>query len=136
MQEEPDRRLTIVGDDCNHDCLSELLGLSYEKNYLPFMLQCSFIRQAKNNRLKTDNLVPSIELMGHQYSWADFIAENMLNIETTYIYRDGSKRKTYFIRIGRFSTERFTILDQINGSMKFKYTTIRDRQKSSIESVA
>ena len=92
------------------------------------MLQCRLTREAKNNRVKTVNRVPSIETMGHQYSWADFIAENMLNIETSYIYPDGSKIKTYFIRIGRFATQRFTILDQINGSMKFKYTTIRDRQ--------
>jgi hypothetical protein len=106
------------------------------KKIFTVYVQCGLIREAKNNRLKTVNLVPSIESMGHQYSWADFIAENMLNIETSYIYPDGSKIKTYFIRIGRFATQRFTILDQINGSMKFKFTTMRDRQKSFIESVA
>jgi hypothetical protein len=41
------------------------------------MTQCGLIREAKKNKLKTVNIVPSIEIMGHQYShsWADFIAE-------------------------------------------------------------
>ena len=73
------------------------------------MLQCRLTREAKNNRVKTVNRVPSIETMRHQYSWAVFIAENMLNIETSYIYPDGSKKKTQFICISRFATQRLTI---------------------------
>ena len=48
-------------------------------------------------------------------------------MEISYAYFDRLKKKTYFIRIGSFTSETkpFTVLDQINGgAIKFKYSTI------------
>jgi hypothetical protein len=135
IQDEPARWLTILSFDDKHDCLSKLLGFSYMKIYLPLMLQCSLIRETRSNRTKAVNIVPSIETKN--YSWADFISEYKLNIEISFAFLEGSKTKTYFIRVGSFSStmHRFTILDQISAGMKFKYTTIRDRQRNLVEAI-
>ena len=62
----------------------------------------------------------------------------MLNIETSFIHQAGNKRKTYFIRVGRLESASrcFTILDQVWGVMKFKYTRIHDQQKQFIDAIA
>jgi hypothetical protein len=67
-----------------------------------------------------------------------FISEHMLNIETSFIHQEGNKRKTYFIGVGRFESASrcFTILDQVRGVRKFKYTTIQDRQKQFVDAIA
>jgi hypothetical protein len=69
-----------------------------------------------------------------------FYSKQKLNIETSYIYPDGKKKKKYFIHVSSFESDgkskSFTILDQIHGERKFKYTTIRDRQKTFIEAIA
>jgi hypothetical protein len=122
MQDEPARWLTIVSNDDGNDCLSKLLGFSYKKKYLPFMLQCRLIKENKSKKWKTIHIKPCIDIMGNysSYSWSDFIAEYKLNIETSYICIEGAK--VYFICIGSFAcaTKPFTVLDQIRGGMKFK----------------
>ena len=136
VQDEPARWLTIVSSSNDqHDSLSKLLGLSYKKMYLPLMLHCGLIREAHSKKFKTTSLVPSVETKGcgTQYTWTDFISEYSLNIETSFIYETGNKLRTYFIRVGSFesASERFMIWDQVRGKMKFKYSTIRDRQTPS-----
>ncbi len=141
MQDEPARWLTMVSDDERYDNLSKLLGLSYKKIFLPLMLQCGLVKQNVSKRWKTVQLVPCVEGGGHyyssSYSWSNFIAEYLLNIEISYVHLDSSSKKTYFIRIGSFSAGKcFTALDQIHAGMKFKYTTIRDHQRILVEAIA
>jgi len=104
--------------------------------YLPLMLQCRLIRETQSNRTKTVNIIPCIAM--NNYSWSDFMSKHKLNIKTSFVYLEGSKAKTYFIHIGGFrcTTERFTILDQIHGAMKFKYSTKQDHQKIFVEAIA
>jgi hypothetical protein len=101
------------------------------------MLQCGLIKENKSKKWKTIHIKPCIEMGNYSsYSWSNFIAEYKLNIETSYICIEGAK--VYFICITSFAcaTKLFRVLDQIHGGMKFKYTTIRDRQKTFIEATA
>jgi hypothetical protein len=141
VESEPARWLTIVTSTSNnnnssqHDCLSRLFGLSYDKMYLPLMVKCGLISSVKSNRYKTVSMVPSIErtVANNHYTWDDFISEHRINIEISYIV-DSRGKKVYFIRCGSFEqgSSRFTIQDQIRASMKFKYNTLRDRQRELI----
>jgi hypothetical protein len=77
-------------------------------------------------------LQPIIE--GNFYTWSDFIAEYSLCIETTFIYEPSCKTRRYFVRVGKFQGKSFTVVNQT--ATKFKYNTIRDRQKLLIFSIA
>jgi hypothetical protein len=55
-------------------------------------------------------------------------------IETTFLFEPGSKRRRYFVRVGKFHGKAFTVVNQ--PATKFKYNTIRDRQRLLISSVA
>jgi hypothetical protein len=84
------------------------------------------------------DFVYSVETMVYfySYSWTDSISERKLNIETSLIYPNGSKQKMYFICFGSFEggvSKYFTILDQLWGQMKFKHTTIQDKQKMLVD---
>jgi hypothetical protein len=74
---------------------------------------------------------PSIESMvtNSYYTWTDLIIEHKLNMEISYIILN--KKKPCFIRCGSFEegSSRFTIWDQIRANKKFRYNTLRDRQK-------
>jgi hypothetical protein len=138
VEHEPARWLEIVNNGSSpYDCISRLLGLQYDKLYLPLMLQCGLIHRTKSNRHNVVTMNPSIEstVTNKYYTWSNFMTEHNLNIEVSYII--WNKKKTYFIRCGSFEqgTSRFTIWDQIRTSMKFKYNTLRDRQKEFIASL-
>jgi hypothetical protein len=139
VEHEPAWWLSIVSNGSSHyDCLSKLLGLHYEKIYLPLMLYCGFIIETKSNKYKTITMAPSIEskLYGG-YTWTDFIHEYRLNIEISYIIEAPSKMRLYFICVGSFEKagSPFTIWDQVWASIKFKYHTLRDGQKELIAAV-
>lgn len=142
IEHEPARWLTIVTNGSSQqDNLSRLLGLQYEKMYLPLMQKCGLINTTKSNRYKTVTVNPSIESKNSNgsYTWSDFISEHRLNIELSYIFeQNNSKKKVYFIRCGSFEEgrSRFTILDQIRAAMTFRYNTLRDRQRDLIASLA
>jgi len=130
-EHEPACWLTIVSHGSSpHDCASRLLGLHYEKLYLPLMLKCGLKHIAKSNRHKSVTTNPSIEstVTNSYYTWADFIIEHKLNMEISYIILN---KKKLFIRCGSFEegSSHFTIWDQIQANMKFKYNTLRDHQK-------
>jgi hypothetical protein len=80
---------------------------------------------------------PSIEttVTNSYYTWTDFITEQKLNMEISYIIL--YKTKTNFIHCGSFEegSSHFTIWDQIRANMKFKYNTLRDWQKEFIASL-
>ncbi len=83
-----------------HDCLSKLLGMKYDKLYLPLMFTFGLIREVHSNRHKTSAIILCVESIknGFGYSWGDFIAEHNIDIELSYIYQvnDKKKRKMFF----------------------------------------
>jgi hypothetical protein len=109
------------------DCLSKLLGMSYFNMYVPFMRHCGLICKSRSKKYSNNiTLQPAIE--GNFYTWSDFIAEYSLCIETETTF------VRYFVRVGKFRGKAFTVVNQ--PATKFKYNTIRDRQRLLISSVA
>ena len=83
-------------------------------------------------------MAPSIESKLHGgYTWTDFIHEYRLNIKIAYIIEAPSNKRLYIIHVGSFEKagSPFTIWDQVQASMKFKYHTLRDHQKEFIAQV-
>jgi hypothetical protein len=97
------------------------------------MWHCGLVRESRSNKYSNNvTLQPTIK--GNFYTWSDFIAEYSLCIETTFVYEPDSKRRRYFVRVGKFRGKAFTVVNQ--PATKFKYNTIRDRQRLLISSVA
>ena len=87
VEHEPARWLAIVNHGYSpHDCISRLLGLHYDKLYLPPMLQCGLIHITKSNRHKVVTMNPSIEstVTNSYYTWSNIMNEHNLNIEVSY----------------------------------------------------
>jgi hypothetical protein len=83
--------------------------------YIPLMLSCGLLRPVP----KKKEVVPSINHIrnGFGYTWDDFFIEYNLDMEVSHIFKcDGDNNrqtKHYFVRIGRFSSGRVTILEQL-----------------------
>jgi hypothetical protein len=74
---------------------------SYLNLYVPFMRHCGLVRESRSNKYSNNiTLQPAIE--GNFYTWSDFIAEYSLCIKTTFVYELGSKRRRYFVCVGKF----------------------------------
>ena len=88
VEHEPTCWFAIVNHGSSpHDCISRLLGLHYDKLYLPLMLQCGLIHITKSNRHNVVTMNPSIEstVTNRYYTWSNFMTEHNLNIEVSYI---------------------------------------------------
>ncbi len=119
LQSKPAKWFRILGDerssDHSNDCLSKLLGMSENDFYIPLMLSCGLLRPVP----KKKDVVPSINHIrnGFGYTWGDFFIEYNLDMEVSHIFEcDGDNNrqtKHYFVRIGRFSSGRVTILEQL-----------------------
>jgi hypothetical protein len=101
--------------------LSLLMALDYNDTYLPLVKTCGLIiKQSINIKEKGATLVISPSICHGRsnqlnYTWDDFIAEFCLPLEVLHLYLN--KQKTYFVRVGEFKDQRFTIQDQLKGKM-------------------
>jgi hypothetical protein len=104
VEHEPACWLAIVSHSSSpHDYVSRLLGLHYEKLYLPLMLQ-------KSNRHKVVTMNPSIEstVTNSYNTWSNFMTERNLNIEISYIM--WNKRKTILFAVEVLKREPVVLL--------------------------
>jgi hypothetical protein len=124
------------------ECLSHVMALSYDSLYLPLMLHSGLLYVKEHNRWKTKSHHPSIKFgcqTGAKYSWEELFSEYMLYpyiSEISSQWVDG--KECYFIRIGNFKAERFTILDQLKnpGVIFNPLTGLSRAQKSLAERLA
>jgi hypothetical protein len=99
-------------------------------------------------RYQKKEVVPSINHIrnGFGYTWGDFFNEYNLDMEVSHIFEcDGDNNrqtKHYFVRIGRFSSGRVTILEQlrqegnnivIKGIRRAQVQLIREKAEEEIE---
>jgi hypothetical protein len=106
--------------NANEHGLSLLMALDYNDAYLPLMMACALIIKQSINIKGIEAVIvdtPCIMkgwLNKLGYTWDDFIAEFGLSImEVAHLYIE--KRKTYFVRVGEFKEDQFTIQDQLTG---------------------
>jgi hypothetical protein len=111
VQDKPARwsPILISGADCEQntvESLSFLLGLDYDDTYIPLMIAAGLISRKVHNRWKTSVLSTNAE------QWKNFINNHQLPIELSYRCHNGLKY--YYVCLGSFRNERFTIMEQLS----------------------
>ncbi len=94
------------------DSLAVLLGMDYNRRYLPFMISCGLIK-ITSCRSKQYLTLCQKRTAKHGYTWDDFLAEfHLTNLEMSTSFISKYSKAMSLIRVGDFSEEAFNPVDQ------------------------